>query len=335
VEYYVQLWLRSKEAVMANKYKGVIVGSPGIYTKVGDQMTWPSFNLGDLEWRLRYAPESIKRGEELFLASVLSAYRELILKTQSERNEICRALREAKIVTLDSARQAIEHMEQYNEPGRKADARRMLVSAAHPIASSRDELEHQIRRQFIGRNFGHLPILEALEAVQAQRDEQNAGIEAAAQWHNIKAKANDEVGRAVQAAFHASAAVGIRAISSRLLPPDWVAVPRERLQALINEYESHDENAYCQHGVDKELVLEFRKRIAAAPQQAQDDFLRRYESLKFRKRELETEVSDLRNTLTALRAQQAQAVISKEMLDKREAFEQEMTTQWHMSQRIS
>lgn len=79
------------------KYKGVIIGERGLYTRVGDEMTWPSFNLGDLEYRLRHSPESIKRGEELFLASVLAAYRTLILQTQSERNEICKALREAKV----------------------------------------------------------------------------------------------------------------------------------------------------------------------------------------------------------------------------------------------
>jgi len=67
----------------------------GTYTKVGDEMTWPSYDQGDLEWLLRYGSDESMIKKRMLLASIVSAYRELIGKTQKQRNQICRAIREA------------------------------------------------------------------------------------------------------------------------------------------------------------------------------------------------------------------------------------------------
>lgn len=62
------------------------------YTKVGDQMVWPSLGQGDLEWQLRYgAPETVVQNR-LVLASIVAAYQELIRAPQARRNAVCTAL---------------------------------------------------------------------------------------------------------------------------------------------------------------------------------------------------------------------------------------------------
>ena len=68
----------------------------GTYTLVGDDMTWPSYDQGELEWQLRYGTEQHVLAARMRLASIVSAYRELIGKTQKQRNAICLALREAR-----------------------------------------------------------------------------------------------------------------------------------------------------------------------------------------------------------------------------------------------
>jgi len=68
----------------------------GTYTKVGDDMTWPSYDQGELEWQLRYGTEQQVMAARMRLASIVSAYRELLGLTQRRRNEICRAIREAR-----------------------------------------------------------------------------------------------------------------------------------------------------------------------------------------------------------------------------------------------
>ena len=68
----------------------------GTYTRVGEDMTWPSYDQGELEWQLRYGTEQQVIAARMRLASIVSAYRELIGKTQKRRNEICRAIREAR-----------------------------------------------------------------------------------------------------------------------------------------------------------------------------------------------------------------------------------------------
>jgi len=70
--------------------------SCGTYTKVGEDMTWPSHDQGDLEWLLRYGADQHVTAARMRLASIVSAYRELLGMSQKRRNEICRAIREAR-----------------------------------------------------------------------------------------------------------------------------------------------------------------------------------------------------------------------------------------------
>ena len=68
----------------------------GSYTRVGEEMTWPSYEQGELEWQLRHGTEGQVIAARVKLASIVAAYRELIGLTQNRRNEICRAIREAR-----------------------------------------------------------------------------------------------------------------------------------------------------------------------------------------------------------------------------------------------
>lgn len=76
-----------------------IVGQ-GLYANF-DEMTWPlpdSEKLGDIEWKFRHAPNEVTRGDILTAASVMSAYRELILhKTNQRRNYISNKLKNATV----------------------------------------------------------------------------------------------------------------------------------------------------------------------------------------------------------------------------------------------
>jgi hypothetical protein len=68
------------------------------FRKVGDS-TWPTPGDGEaddevsLEWVLRYAPERLTRGDQLHLASIVAAYRELLTCTSRRRAEVVRSLR--------------------------------------------------------------------------------------------------------------------------------------------------------------------------------------------------------------------------------------------------
>ena len=65
---------------------------------VFDDMTWPTagHENGDREWRLRHAPERVTREDQLYAASVLAAYRELVRCPEAKRRAIVRRLREAR-----------------------------------------------------------------------------------------------------------------------------------------------------------------------------------------------------------------------------------------------
>lgn len=69
------------------------------YVWVDNQMTFPNPHdekVNNIEWKMRYAPETITRGEMLIAASVLSSYRELIVhKNQHDRNQVCSAINRA------------------------------------------------------------------------------------------------------------------------------------------------------------------------------------------------------------------------------------------------
>ena len=69
------------------------------YVQVDNQMTFPNPHnekVNNIEWKMRYAPEKISRGEMLVAASVFSAYRELVVhKNQRDRNQVCSAINNA------------------------------------------------------------------------------------------------------------------------------------------------------------------------------------------------------------------------------------------------
>lgn len=58
-----------------------------------DNMTWPLPN-GELEWRLRYAP-NIPLRDRLVAASILSAYAQMVGDPTTKRQKVVRALRAA------------------------------------------------------------------------------------------------------------------------------------------------------------------------------------------------------------------------------------------------
>jgi hypothetical protein len=59
-----------------------------------DGMVWPIPD-SDTEWRLRYAPESITRQDQLYLASVVAAYWALFTKPRIQREFAIRHVRAA------------------------------------------------------------------------------------------------------------------------------------------------------------------------------------------------------------------------------------------------
>jgi len=66
------------------------------YRTLADGSVWPTPGDdpdGGLEWRLRYAPESITRTDLLVLASIVSAYREVLTCPSRRRNDVVRMLR--------------------------------------------------------------------------------------------------------------------------------------------------------------------------------------------------------------------------------------------------
>lgn len=61
--------------------------------QIFDGMTWPTPDP-NLDWRLRFAPDSVTRQDQLYLASVLSAYDCFIKTGRAQREKVCRKLRE-------------------------------------------------------------------------------------------------------------------------------------------------------------------------------------------------------------------------------------------------
>lgn len=67
--------------------------------RFADGTVWPRIDIegeheASLEWRLRYGDPT--RSDCLAAASVIGAYRSLVLKPQRRRNEVCTALRKAE-----------------------------------------------------------------------------------------------------------------------------------------------------------------------------------------------------------------------------------------------
>lgn len=71
----------------------------GAYIKVGVDMTFPNPScerIADIEWRMRHAKESMTDGVLVTAASVMAAYREIILhKASGDRNAVCSAIKKA------------------------------------------------------------------------------------------------------------------------------------------------------------------------------------------------------------------------------------------------
>lgn len=69
-----------------------------IYTKhLKDDTIWPdpkTVFYDDLEWKLRYAQDSLSKGDLFVAAHVLSAYSDLINMTQKRRNKLCEELKD-------------------------------------------------------------------------------------------------------------------------------------------------------------------------------------------------------------------------------------------------
>lgn len=79
-----------------------LVGDRGQYANV-DDMSFPNPHcdrMQDLEWQLRHGSEIPDRSDLLYAASIISAYRELILgKTNKDRQYVCSAIKWTGSVT--------------------------------------------------------------------------------------------------------------------------------------------------------------------------------------------------------------------------------------------
>lgn len=63
--------------------------------KLPDGTLFPD-NTNDIEWRLRYAPDTINREDQLNLASICSAYRYITKEATQERVKyVCRHIKES------------------------------------------------------------------------------------------------------------------------------------------------------------------------------------------------------------------------------------------------
>ena len=58
--------------------------------------------INDVEWSLRYAPDTLTREDHLLAASIIAAYKELVIfKTNKERNYVCSAIKYTGPVTAE------------------------------------------------------------------------------------------------------------------------------------------------------------------------------------------------------------------------------------------
>lgn len=64
------------------------------YRHLSDGTAFP-IDVGELEWKLRYHPETLEKSDYLVLADVVASYEYLIKETtQKRRNFICKELRD-------------------------------------------------------------------------------------------------------------------------------------------------------------------------------------------------------------------------------------------------
>ncbi len=69
-------------------------------------MTWPAATgeVADLGYALRYAPDSLTRGQQLTLASIVDAYLQMVGDPAAKRNMVCRQIREASAAPMSLER---------------------------------------------------------------------------------------------------------------------------------------------------------------------------------------------------------------------------------------
>jgi len=73
------------------------VTASGMYASF-DDMCWPVPGecAGDIEWRLRYAPERLSRADHMLAASIINAYRQMVGDPETKRRAVIRQLRLAQ-----------------------------------------------------------------------------------------------------------------------------------------------------------------------------------------------------------------------------------------------
>jgi len=79
-----------------------LVSGTDRYTLCDNETVWPSLDQGDLEHMLRYGTNWQITDNRFLLASIVSAYQQMINMTQKDRNYICKELREAPTTKEDS-----------------------------------------------------------------------------------------------------------------------------------------------------------------------------------------------------------------------------------------
>jgi hypothetical protein len=74
------------------------VTASGMYASF-DDMCWPvpGERAGEVEWRLRYAPEALSRSDHLLAASIINAYRQMVGDPETKRRAVIRQLRLAAL----------------------------------------------------------------------------------------------------------------------------------------------------------------------------------------------------------------------------------------------
>jgi hypothetical protein len=73
------------------------ITASGMYSSF-DEMCWPvpGEAAGNVEWRLRYAPEALSRSDHMLAASIINAYRQMVGDPETKRRAVIRQLRLAQ-----------------------------------------------------------------------------------------------------------------------------------------------------------------------------------------------------------------------------------------------
>ncbi len=93
------------EKKTAGKEKPNLLKKRGRYI-FDNETSWPDYH-GNTEWNLRYNPDDITREDQLYLASVLSAYRYLIIMPEKSRQKRIKVLKRGTAL-LDGQRELMK-----------------------------------------------------------------------------------------------------------------------------------------------------------------------------------------------------------------------------------